>query len=338
MRAIVIHEHGGPEKLQFTTDFPVPEPGKGEVVVRVEASSLNYHDIFTRNGMPGIKTPMPMILGNDVAGVIETIGSEVGGWSVGDRVLINPVDPVRGALVGEVVHGGLAQFCKVWAEQLISIPENVTYSEAAALPVAYGTAHRMLICNGKIERGHNVLIIGASGGVGTCCVLLAKSLGANVIATTRSSEKVARLSELGCDTVVDTGRQDLRTTVLELFGKPARRSYEGGVDVVVNFTGGDTWTPCLKLLKRGGKLLTCGATAGFDVRTDLRYVWTYELNIQGSNSWAQSDIEALLQMVSRRELVPVIDSEFELEDAHAAFAKLEDGKSFGKVVVRPGHG
>ena len=145
MRAMVLREHGGPEAVKLETDFPDPEPGPGDVVLKVGACSLNYHDIFTRRGMPGIKIPMPAIMGLDVAGEIAAIGPEVEGWKVGDRVLVDPVNRVEGGLMGETVHGGLAELCKARAHQLVRIPDAVSFAEAAALPVAFGTALRMMV-------------------------------------------------------------------------------------------------------------------------------------------------------------------------------------------------
>ena len=166
----------------------------------------------------------------------------------------------------------LAEKCLVSAGQLIRMPDNVTYEQAASLPVAYGTAHRMMITHKTIKAGDKVLVLGASGGVGTGCVLLAKMLGAEVIACASSADKIQRLKDLGADHVVNYEEADFSKWAIEKFGKPQRRSYEGGVDVVINFTGGDTWLPSLKCVKRGGKILVCGATAGFDPKEDLRYV------------------------------------------------------------------
>ena len=174
MRAIVLREHGGPEKLVLENDFPDPQAGPGEVVVRVRATSLNYHDVFTRRGMPGIKVPFPVIPGLDVAGEIASIGEDVEGWSVGDRVLIDPINRVEGGLTGETIYGGLAELCRTKTHQLVRIPAGVSYQEAAALPCAYGTALRMIQTNGSVTQGERVLILGASGGVGVACVQLSR--------------------------------------------------------------------------------------------------------------------------------------------------------------------
>ena len=176
--------------------------------------------------------------------------------------------------MGEMLDGGMAEYCLVAADQLIAMPPGVSFEQASSLPVAYGTAHRMLITHDTVKQGERVLVLGASGGVGTGCVILAKLLGAEVIACASSEDKLRRLKELGADEVVDYTKVDWSKWAIEKYGKPQRRSYEGGVDVVINFTGGDTWVPSLRCLKRGGKLLVCGATAGHDPKEDLRYVWT----------------------------------------------------------------
>ncbi len=199
MRAAVVREHGGPEVLEFENGFPDPQPGEGDVIVAVKATSLNYHDVFTRRGMPGIRVPMPAIMGIDFAGEIVELGSGVTGWTKGDRVLVDPVNRVQGGLMGETIHGGLAELCRVPAHQLIRIPDGVAFTDAAALPVAYGTALRMMRTNGRVAAGEKVLILGASGGVGVCCIQLAKLAGAEVIACAGTDDKAQRLMELGAD-------------------------------------------------------------------------------------------------------------------------------------------
>jgi alcohol dehydrogenase len=336
MKAQVLREHGA-GGLRYETDFPGPVPGEGDVVVRVRATSLNYHDVFTRRGMPGIRIAMPAIMGLDVAGEIAALGPGVTGWRVGDRVVGDPINRVEGGLVGETVHGGLAEYCRLRAHQLVAIPDGVSFEQAAALPCAYGTARRMMFTNGHVAAGEKVLILGASGGVGVCCVQLAKAAGATVIAATSSPEKAARLRALGADQTIDYAQQDFVQQIHALHGKPARRGAgsDNGVDVVVNYTGGDTWTKSLRILKVGGRLLTCGATAGYDPPEDIRFIWTFELKILGSNGWARDDITALLAMVRDGKLQAVIDETFPLERAPDALKRLEERRVFGKLVVTP---
>ena len=281
MRAAVIYEHGNAQ-IRIDPGFADPVPGEGEVVVRVGASSLNYHDIFTRRGMAGHKVPMPVIMGLDLAGEIVALGEGAGAeWKKGDRVLVDPIDRVgAGGLIGEMRHGGLAELCKVPVHQLVRLPDNVSFEAAACLPVAYGTALGMMYTIGNVQKGERVLILGASGGVGTCCVQLAKMAGADVIACASSEKKLAQLGELGADHLIDYKQQDFAKAIYGLYGKPHRRKFEGGVDVAVNFTGGETSVPTLKVVHRRGRILTCGATAGFDPKED--YALYLELRAAGA--------------------------------------------------------
>jgi alcohol dehydrogenase len=334
MKAVVLQKHGGLDQLKYVTDFPDPRVIEGHVVIRVRATSFNYHDVFTVRGMPGIKVPLPMIIGLDMAGEILEAGSGVSGWRPGDRVLVNPLNKQKG-LMGEMIHGGLAERCLVAEHQLIRMPDKVSFEEAASLPVAYGTAHRMIVTHDTIRKGEKVLILGASGGVGTGCVLLAKMLGAEVIACASSADKIERLKNLGADHVINYKETDFSKWAVEKYGKPQRRTYEGGVDVVINFTGGDTWAPTLRCVKRGGKILVCGATAGHDPKEDLRYIWSFELKVIGSNSFYDENLKALMDMIQRRELKPVIDEVLPLERAAEGLRLIESREVFGKVVVTP---
>jgi len=334
MKAVILERHGGLDALKLVTDFPDPKVVDGHVVIRVKATSFNYHDVFTVRGMPGIKVPMPMIIGLDMAGEILEIGAGVTGWKKGDRVLANPLNKQKG-LMGEMMHGGLAEKCLVAEHQLIRMPEGVTFEQAASLPVAYGTAHRMIVTHDTIKKGDKVLILGASGGVGTGSVLLAKLWGAEVIACASSADKIERLKALGADHVINYKETDFSKWAVEKYGKPQRRSYEGGVDVVVNFTGGDTWTPTLRCVKRGGKILVCGATAGYDPKEDLRYIWSFELQVIGSNSFYDENLKALMDLIHKGEMKPVIDEVLPLERAVEGLRLIESREVFGKVVVTP---
>ncbi|ANN66995.1 SDR family NAD(P)-dependent oxidoreductase [Bordetella bronchialis] len=334
MKALVLDQHGGLDQLRVVTDKPVPAVVPGHVVIRVRASSFNYHDVFTVQGMPGIKVPLPVVIGLDMAGEIAEVGEGVEGWKPGDRVLVNPLNKAKG-LMGEMLDGGMAEYCLVSAGQLIAMPDNVSFDDAAALPVAYGTAHRMLITHNTVKAGDKVLVLGASGGVGTACVILAKQLGAEVIACAGSDAKLQALKELGADHLINYRETDFSKWAIGQYGKPQRRNYEGGVDVVINFTGGDTWVPSLKCLKRGGTLLVCGATAGHDPKEDLRYVWSFELNIKGSNSFYDDNLKALLDMVSQGTVDPLIDRAVPLEQAAEGLALIRDREVLGKVIVNP---
>ncbi|SDC29569.1 zinc-binding dehydrogenase [Belnapia rosea] len=334
MRALVLRQHGDLDVLALETDYPTPTAVPGHVVIRVRASSFNYHDVFTVKGMPGIKVPMPVVIGLDMAGEVTEVGPEVSGWAPGDRVLVNPINKKKG-LMGEMLDGGMAEYCLVSADQLIRLPEGVTFEQAAALPVAYGTAHRMIVTHKTIKVGDNVLILGASGGVGTGCVLLAKHLGAHVVAAAGGPEKCQRMLEIGADEAIDYQKVDFSKWAVERFGKPQRRSYEGGVDVLINYTGGETWGPGLRCVKRGGKILVCGATAGFDPKEDLRFIWTFELQVIGSNSFYNEDFSSLMDLIQKGQMKPVIDTVLPLERAAEGLALIRDRKVMGKVVVTP---
>jgi alcohol dehydrogenase len=333
MRAAVLREHGDVEGVSVEEEYPRPEPAAGEVVVKVRATSLNFHDIFTVNGMPGITIPLPVIPGLDVVGDVEALGEGVTGWSVGDRVVVNPM--LGPDLMGETRDGGLAQYATAEAERLIALPDNVTYEQAAALPVAYGTAHRMIVDKQTIKAGDKVLVLGASGGVGTASVLLAKHLGAHVVAAVGSDEKGERLLELGADQYVNYRETDFARWTRENLGKPQRFDDSTGFDVIVNFTGGDTWKPTLKSVKLGGKILVCGATAGFDPAEDLRYIYSFEIQVIGSNGFRDRDIAGLLELVSSGAIDPVIDEVLPLDRTVEALQRVRDRGMIGKVVISP---
>lgn len=334
MRALVLRRHGGIGELEVVQDYPAPKATAGHVVIRVRASSFNYHDVFTVQGMPGIKVPLPVIIGLDMAGEIIEVGTGVEGWKPGDRVLVNPLNKKKG-LMGEMLDGGMAEQCLVAADQLLRMPPDVRFEDAAALPVAYGTAHRMLVTHKTVEAGQRVLVLGASGGVGTGCVILAKMLDAEVIACASSDDKLERLKQMGADHVINYKNVDWSKWAVEKYGKPQRRSYEGGVDVVINFTGGDTWFPSLRCVKRGGKILVCGATAGHDPKEDLRYIWSFELQVIGSNSFYDENLVALMDLIQKGKLKPVVDTVLPLEKAAEGLRLIQDREVIGKVVVTP---
>jgi alcohol dehydrogenase len=237
-------------------------------------------------------------------------------------------------MLGETLPGGRAERVAVPQSLLIEIPPGVTFEQAAALPLAYGTAYRMLFVRGGLRAGERTLILGASGGVGVACVQLAKFAGAEVIACAGSAAKLQRLREIGADHVVNYRERPFLEAVKELYGKP-RIAGSGGVDVAVNFTGGDTLVETQKCVKLGGRILCCGATAGFDLRLDARYWWTYEQTLIGSDGWATEDLSRLLELVAGGRLDPTIDRVLPLDEAAEGERLLEDREVFGKVVLRP---
>lgn len=336
MRAVLTVGHGDRSQLRYVTDYRDPVAGPGEVIVAVAATAVNFHDIFTRRGMPGITIPLPVVVGSDIAGTIASIGPEVTGWAVGDRVLVDPIvrhGPKMGML-GEVFDGGRAEYCKVHAYQLIRVPAEVTLEQAASLPLAYGTAHRMITTRGRVQAGEKVLILGASGGVGVACVQLAKMLGAEVIACASSAEKLERLKRIGADHGINYSEVKITEAVKTLFGKP-RVAGTGGVDVAVNFTGGDTWVETQKCVRLRGRILTCGATAGYNMITDARYLWTFEQEMIGSDGWSTDGLAELLSLIAAKKLAPEIDQVLPLEQAAEGERLLEDREVVGKVVIKP---
>jgi alcohol dehydrogenase len=333
MKAIVYKAHGGPENIELAT-LPDPVPPAGDVLVRVKSVALNGFDPMILAGIPGLKTPMPHIPGGDIAGEIAGFGEGVAGgrWKLGDRVLVNPYVIGRG-MMGETARGGCCELVSVPATHLLPIPDNVSFVDAAALPVAYGTALRMMITRGKVQRGERVLVLGATGGVGTCCVQLAKLLGAEAVAVTSSKEKAEKLKGIGAAHVINSADGDWAKQAVELFGKPRVHGESGGVDVVVNFVGGDDWTKSYRVLKRGGRMLTCGATNGYAPPEDIRYLWSFEYEIVGSNGWSQEDLGTLLAMASDGRMKPVVDSVRPLENFLESYTALVDRKVFGKAVL-----
>jgi len=325
MKAAVIEKQGGLENLVYR-DWPDPIPREGEVLLRVRACGLNHLDIFVRRGMPGFPVPLPFISGGDIAGEITAVGPRVNGWNVGDRVALHPV--TREGMMGEEIPGGMAEYVRVPTENLIRLAPGLDFATAAAVPIAYGTAIRMLFGIGKIESSDLVLVLGASGGVGIACVQIAKMLGARVIAAAGSEDKCKKLRQAGADYTIDYSKQDFSREAWTLSGKT-------GVDVVVNYTGGDTWIPSLRALKRRGKLLTCGATAGFDTRNDMRFIWVRELQILGSNGYSKQDVATALDHAAAGRVKPVISHRLPLSEAREAERLMEDRKFFGKIVLLP---
>ena len=324
MRAVAIRQHGGVEQMKLE-EWPIPKAGPGQALVEIEACGLNYMDVFVLHGMPDLPTEMPRIQGGDIAGTVREVGNGVAQEWVGKRVVLFPRFP-GGGVLGEHGNGGLCEYIAVDARQLIQIPDGVSFKDAAALPIAYGTSHRMLFSRGGLKKGEKVLVLGASGGVGVSCLQFAKMVGAEVYAVTSSEEKAAKLKALGADhAIVSTG--DFSKAVWAASGKK-------GVDAAVNFTGGDTWIPTQRCMAVNGRILTCGSTAGHMCTIDVRFVWFREIEIIGSRAYLPEDIKACLDFVARRELQPVIQSELKLQDAAEGVRMLEERRVFGKIIVQ----
>jgi alcohol dehydrogenase len=334
MRAVVLHEHGSTADLRVE-DFPEPEAGPGDAIVEVGATSINGFDPQIVAGTTALKTPFPMIPCGDYAGRIVAFGPDTdpGEWRIGDRVCPFPFVLGEG-MTGETRLGAACERVRIPVANLIRTPDEVSDVQAAVLPIAYGTAHRMLFERGRVRAGERVLVLGATGGVGVACIQLGKRIGAEVVAVGSAAWKLAKLCELGADSTIDTSQEDFVTAVHERFGKP-RMHGGGGVDVVVNFIGGETWAKALRCIGPRGRMLTCGATAGFEPPTDIRYIWTYEQTIIGSNGWLPTDQVALLDLVARGELDPVLHDVRPLERTAASIQELADRGVVGKIVITP---
>lgn len=331
MRAVIFEQHGGPEVLRVVDDWPEPQPGPGEVVVGIEACALNHLDVFVRRGMPGVPVALPHVSGGDMAGTVVEVGEGVTSFDIGQRVLVDPMITLpngkHGAL-GENADGGLTERIAVSAQNLICLPDSVSVAQAAALPIAYGTAHRMLFTRGRVMAGETVCVLGASGGVGTGCVQLAVLAGADVIAVASSQQKLDRLADLGANHLVLARGEEYGEAVWEITGKR-------GADVIVDYTGQATWPTSLRTIRAEGRILVCGATTGYEATTDLRYVWVRESTIIGSDAWRRSDLESLVDLVSDGRLEPVIDRTVGLNEVRAAQIALESRSVFGKIVIDP---
>lgn len=329
MRAAVVIRHGGPECLEYAT-APVPEPPPGWMRVRVLACALNMLDVFVRRGMPGVHLELPHVPGGDVAGIVDELGDGAPGPQPGTLVLVDPL--VGRKALGEDLPGGLAEYVLAPAQN--AIPLDAPAGDAplyAALPIAYGTARRMLVTRGQVAPGETVVVLGAAGGVGVACVQLGKELGARVIACSSSRAKLDELGRLGADELVDSSAGEFGAEVWRLTGRK-------GADVVIDYLGADTWPQSVRAARRGGRLVTCGATTGFLAETDLRYVWTRELSILGSDGWSREDLTDLVERVGSGRLVPVIHRVFPLSQVGEAVAELEERRAIGKVVVVPDAG
>jgi alcohol dehydrogenase len=323
MRVVAIQQHGGVEQMKLD-QWPVPVAQPGQALVEIKACGLNYMDVFVLHGMPDLPTKMPRIAGGDIAGIVREVGEGVSRDWIGKSVVLFPRFP-EGGVLGEHGNGGLCEYIAVDQRQLIEIPKGVGFKEAAALPIAYGTSHRMLFTRGRLKKGEKVLILGASGGVGVSCLQFAKMAGCEVYAITSSEEKATKLKALGADhSIVSTG--DFSKAVWAASGKK-------GVDVAINFTGGDTWIPTQRCMAVNGRILTCGSTAGHMCPIDVRFVWFREMEIIGSRAYVPEDIKACLDFVARKEIHPVIDKELPLEQAAEGVRMLDERRVFGKIII-----
>jgi NADPH:quinone reductase-like Zn-dependent oxidoreductase len=326
VKAIVIHEEGGPEVLRYE-DVADPAPGPGEILVRLRAAALNHLDIWTRRGTPSV--PKPRILGADGAGVVEALGDGLTGPEPGEEVVLNPGLDDGARIIGEHCDGTHAELIAVAADYVKPKPAHLSFEEAAAFPLVFETAYRMLVTRSGLRQGEWVLCWGVGSGVGSAALVLAKALGARVAATSSSDGKLARALELGADVAINHGSADVAEAVKAATGGR-------GADVVVEHVGEATWATSLAAAARGGRIAVCGATSGPNPPAQLHRIWWKQLSILGSTMATRDDFAALLELMESRLIRPIVDRIFPLADAAEAHRYLESGDQFGKVVLRIG--
>jgi NADPH:quinone reductase-like Zn-dependent oxidoreductase len=326
MLAARIHEDGGPEVLVLE-EVPDPAPSAGEVLVRIRASALNHLDVWVRKGLPSV--PKPRILGADGAGVVEAFGEGVTGFAPGDRVVINPGVEAPGGVIhviGEHGDGTNAELIAVPATNVYPIPDGLSFEEAAAFPLVFETAYRMLVTRAQVREGEWVLLWGIGSGVSTAGLAIARALGARTIVTSSSDEKLARASELGADVCVNHADGDVKAAVKEATGGH-------GADVVVEHVGEATWRTSLDVAAREGRIAVCGATTGPNPPAALHRVWWKQLTILGSTMGTRADFEGAYDLVATGRARPVVDEVLPLSEIRAAHARLEAGEQLGKIVL-----
>jgi NADPH:quinone reductase-like Zn-dependent oxidoreductase len=341
MKAIVFQQHGGPEVLKYA-DAPDPAPRANEVLVRVKACALNHLDLWVRRGLPNVPIPLPHIPGSDVAGEIAQIGADVATVRVGQKVVLAPLvscgkcaaciagldNRCRQATnLGYMIDGGCAQYVRAPEVNCIPYPENLKWEDAAAIPLVFQTAWHMLLARAELQPSEDVLILGAGSGVGSAAIQIAKFFGARVIATAGSDEKLAKAKELGADHLINHKTQKIRDEVRRITNKR-------GVDVVFEHVGTATWEDSLASLAACGRLVTCGATTGYDAKLDLRFLFSRQLSLLGSYMGTKSELHSVMRLVANGRLKPIVDRVFPLAEAAAAHTYLESSSQFGKVVLQ----
>jgi NADPH:quinone reductase-like Zn-dependent oxidoreductase len=322
VKAIVIHEDGGPDVLRYE-EAADPVAGPGEVLVRLRAASLNHLDVWTRMGMPS--APKPRILGADGAGVVEALGEGVTHIEIGEEVVLNPGLEDGKHIIGEHCDGTHAELIAVGADYVQPKPSHLSFEEAAAFPLVWETAYRMLGVRAGLQAGEWVLCWGVGSGVGSAAFLIAKALGARVIVTSSSDVKLAGAAELGADVTVNHATGDVAAAVKEATEKR-------GADVVVEHVGEATWKTSLAAAAEGGRIAVCGATSGPNPPAQLHRIWWKQLSILGSTMATRADFAGLLELVNAKELRPIVDRVYPLADAAEGHRRLEAGEQFGKIV------
>ncbi|MGH2426633.1 MAG: zinc-binding dehydrogenase [bacterium] len=343
MKAVVYTQHGGPEVLRLQ-EMPSPAVGPNDVLVRVRAVALNHLDIWIRQGLPRLNVTFPHIPGADVAGIVEEVGSAVSTVRPGQEVVIAPGIScgvcsycVSGednlcrsySILGEHRHGGFAEFVSVPEANVLPKPLHLTFEEAAAIPLVFLTAWNMLVTNGRIRFGDEVLIWGAGSGVGSAGIQIAKLFNARVIAVAGAPWKLEKAKSLGADEGIDYREQDVPEEIKRLTGRR-------GMDIVFDHVGAATWQTSLKVLGRGGRLVTCGATSGPEATTDIRYIYSRKLSIHGTWMGTKRELYEVMRLVEAKKLRPVVHQVFPLERAAEAQTMMERSEHFGKMVLRVG--
>jgi NADPH:quinone reductase-like Zn-dependent oxidoreductase len=340
VKAAIFRQHGGPEVLEYA-DVADPQIRDNEVLVEVKACALNHLDLFVRQGLPGIEIPLPHILGNDIAGVVREVGELVTWVKPGDEVMVQPGVSCGHCeaclsgqdnlcreydIIGYRRNGGYAELVAVPGVNIIPKPAQLSWEEASALPLVTVTAWHMLVTRAKVQPGEDVLVHAAGSGVGSVAIQIAKLRGARVITTASTEEKLEKARELGADVTINYTRDD--------WPKEVRRVTDRkGVDVVVEHTGAATWPGSISALKNNGRLVTCGATSGFDARTDLRQVFYRHLTILGSFMGSKAELLEAMKFVRDGKIHGVVDRVLPLSEARQAHELIEDRAQFGKVVL-----
>jgi NADPH:quinone reductase-like Zn-dependent oxidoreductase len=340
MKAVRLHEFGGPEVLRYE-DIPDAQPRKDQLLIRIKACAMNHLDIWVRKGLPGVK--LPHILGSDIAGEIAAVGEYVTGFKTGQRVLLAPMHfcnhcakcvaglqnqcPEFTAL-GNAVDGGNCELIAVPAVNVIPIPDDLGFIEAASVPLVFLTAWHMLVGRAGIRLGQTVLILGAGSGVGIAAIQIAKLFHARVITTAGDEKKLEKASALGADYGIDHYKQKISQEVRRITNKE-------GVDIVVEHVGTATWEESVRSLKPGGTIVTCGATTGYNAAFDLRFLFSRQLNFLGSYMGTMSELYEVLSHVFASRLKPIVDRTFPLQETRAAHEYMEKSQMFGKIVLNP---
>ncbi|MCL6640004.1 MAG: zinc-binding dehydrogenase [Candidatus Rokubacteria bacterium] len=341
MKALAFNEFGGADRLRWQ-DVPDPKVGPGQVLLRVRACALNHLDIFVREGIPALNTPLPFWTGCDIAGEVAEVGPGVEGVRTGERVVVNPslscgrcefciagedcLCP-RYGIIGEHVPGGLAEYVVVPAANLLRLPDHIGWEEGASFMLTNMTAWRMVVTQARVRPGEDVLILGVGGGVSSTAVQIAKLCGARVIVTSSSDDKLARAKALGADVGFNYAREDWAKAVRDLTGKR-------GVDVVIENVGAATWKHSLRALRKGGRLVTCGATTGPMGETDIRVVFWNQISIIGSTMATRKEFHDVMRLCFAGRLKPIVDQVFPVQEGAEAQRRMEKAQQFGKIVLR----